>query len=147
MTHGAPLCVHCRVKPVRRRKGTTVDKRGPRIIDGIRWNWYCSPQCGGADLGVTNVLHPHFQAGSKALRLSAERRALARLMALCKGKMDEHQRVHVKDMVRAFMEERQAARLRGYSAAMLRLRRGASYRKANCQIHDMPYENCQMMHA
>lgn len=116
----APLCIGCHGRTVRRRVGGYVSKvRGPRIIDGIHWRWFCSKPCASAAMGRANMNNDNFKIASQAHRDKARLKALARLVVLCKASMDPDERIPVKRVVKAFMVERALAYSRGYSAGLL----------------------------
>lgn len=70
----APPCLQCD-RPVPPARPGGVSKRGPRLIDGITWRWFCSRQCSGVYSGRRNAasgllarnLFPAAEARYKAL--------------------------------------------------------------------------------
>ena len=49
-----PPCIQCG-KPVEPSKPYGAPKRGWRIIDGVKWRWFCSRACSGIESGKRNV--------------------------------------------------------------------------------------------
>lgn len=111
-----PLCEgpDCQ-KPVKRRvTGPSArSKRPPRIIDGIRWGWFCSARCAAR---ARNYSSEHMHSIAKQNHLRCQRRILARLVAACKDVIDENGKVDPKDMVRVMMLELRGAYQRQYQA-------------------------------
>ena len=111
-----PLCVFCNAKPV--RKSNHQGQRGWRVVDGKKWRWYCSRACAWREIGS--------RSWSKAVRANhekAEKRALGKLVALCKDVMDEEQRVPVKALARAWMLEQRRIYAHAYGIGVSRERR------------------------
>jgi hypothetical protein len=123
----APLCRQCGVRPVKPKKRSfPVEALGMRIIDGVRWAWYCSRQCNGQAVGELPQTPANARAASRANVLKAERRMLARLVAVCRDVMDDQQRVPLKALVRAAMAEGRRQYGRGFGAGVYAERRRQS---------------------
>lgn len=76
-----PPCLEC-ARPVdRARPAGTYGKRGPRLIDGVIWCWFCSRQCSGVFAGKRNaargLLHQNLMraAEGRYRALNAKRQA------------------------------------------------------------------------
>lgn len=121
-----PLCIapSC-LKPVTRNYNKKPDRRGVRTVDGVRWRWYCCSECAAREMGRENWRKPGFQIAAKAHREQRTARELAKLVALCKGLMDDQHRVDAREFVKVLMQEKAKEYLRGYSAGVMRARRAA----------------------
>jgi hypothetical protein len=119
----APLCVCCGVKSVHRSHGTRPGKRGWRMVEGVRWRWYCSRACAGAVHGRLTNRSPQFRAGQQAYRQQALQRRLARYIAICKDVMTPEGLVPLKSMVRVLAEVERTWHSRGWDAAMESMKR------------------------
>ena len=109
-----PPCIRCGT-PVKRAKGSWLPVRGHRIVDGVRWCWYCSRQCNGSN---KDRLTPDIRARiGRAHREMAERRTLKRIIEACKGAMDARGMVKAQTIARVWMEENRKAYSRGFTVA------------------------------
>lgn len=102
----APLCLHCRQRPVKRRYGALKPgSSGIRIIDDKKWRQFCSNRCASQARLGTQVGWDGVRAASHANRRYCQRRIVARLVAACKDMMDEQGKVDPRDFVKAMMRE------------------------------------------
>lgn len=123
----SPTCtaVGC-YNPVRRKTGTIVPKCGDRIVDGLRWGWFCSQRCAGLTTGQKNY---HLEAFKVSVRTRRERRIrseIHRVKVLCEGVMDNEERVSLVDAVKILMREKVREYNRGYKAGQYIGRRRAA---------------------
>lgn len=122
-----PPCLRCGT-PVKRAKGSWKPERGHRIVDGVRWCWYCSRKCNGSN---TARLSPEIRARiGRANHEASERRALKRIVALCQGAVDEHGMIAVKLLAKAWIIENRHAYARGFSVALLKWKRECQKKEA-----------------
>lgn len=103
----APLCSRagcCR--PVKRSWGqSNPSARGLRIVDGLRWRWFCSKRCASFERMAHVDGRQQCDAARRANIRRGEQRLLQRLVNLCKGARDANGKVDPKDMVKALMTE------------------------------------------
>jgi hypothetical protein len=122
-----PLCHHCRKKPVGRIYGTTrTYKRGPRVIDGTRWAWFCSKACAGAANAEVALRSPLRKARHTLWTQAAQRRCLQRLVVACRDVIDANGKVDPKDFVRMMMRELMVARCQAADTGRRQVRRALS---------------------
>lgn len=115
-----PLCVGCGVVPVQRKMGRKEPKRGPRVIDGVRWRWFCSRVCASRQMGQDNCRTQVFRMAEAKHRQQRERVVLGRLVKAVKPFVDDSGRVPASALVKAAMMELRIAYHRGYCAGVLR---------------------------
>lgn len=123
-----PLCIGCHQHYCKRRHGTAPCKRGDRMIDGKRWGWFCCRFCARRALGQSAYQSDRYVAAVQARQDEHARKALAEIVALCKGLMDENGKVEAKAMVKVFMQQRRRWKLTGYRNGFLMAER--RYRRA-----------------
>lgn len=80
-------------------------KFGARIVDGVRWHWFCGKACSGAEQGKIAA-----KGGWTAVAQAANRRkgrmvVLSRLVALTKPHVDADGRVDPKKLVEVMYRE------------------------------------------
>ncbi len=117
-----PICLKCST-PVKRMGGLgPYGTKGPRIVDGLRWRWYCCKSCAASDRTpsrdtMLKVARARVQAG--------QRRIMARLVAACKDHMDAQGKVDPRDFVKVMMRELQMQYQRQYQRGRFRDRKAA----------------------
>lgn len=80
-TVAAPLCDWCLERPVKPcRKAARPYLRGPRIINGVRYRWYCSSVCAGSATGRSNLRRPTVQAAIAQWRANSRRYRATRII-------------------------------------------------------------------
>lgn len=76
-----PLCIGCHARPVKRPVTRHEPKRGWRIVDGLRWCWYCSRACSCRVQGRRGVAdgraHRNFAASAQTKQQQAIQRRVA----------------------------------------------------------------------
>jgi hypothetical protein len=107
---------------VRRHFGTHQQKMGPRIIDGLKWCWFCSRACAMAS---RRYEFRSVGAAQTAHQRKAFDRLFQRLVTACREVMDAEQRVPIRAMVKVMMRELRMARSRGATEQWHRHRREA----------------------
>lgn len=106
----------------RKKPSMPTEKRGQRLVNGVRWAWFCSRQCNGQAVGYTDRSGERALAGTRANQAKARERALRRLIEACKSVADVEGRVPIKAIVKVLMTEGRRDYLRGYAAGLYRER-------------------------
>jgi hypothetical protein len=120
----APLCHHCQARPVARQFDTRVHKLPLRIVDGVRWRWFCSKLCAARHAALTSS--GRRRAGWNEWCHQSRRNTIDRLIEACRPHLDERGRVDPKDLIGVVMRELRDARARAAELARRRLRSEAA---------------------
>lgn len=119
-----PKCIGCREKPVKRAWGNQVHKElGPRMVDGIKWRWFCSWTCNGIYRGRVNTGKGLHHAARKRNIDKARQRMVDRLVKAVKPHMDEQGKVYAKDFVTMFIKEVRRERMNAATIRFLKRRK------------------------
>lgn len=109
-----PKCVGCTRKPVKRaRASEQLTQRGPRIVDGVRYRWFCSRTCGGADTCLAQMASPQFLAGRARHNATQRQARITRIVAICRAQMTADGFVPVKEAAKALAALERRAYARG----------------------------------
>jgi hypothetical protein len=117
----APPCLEC-PQPVKRAHGHTPPSRhyGVRVVDGIRWRWFCSTTCSAKNRIGLPMCHAQIVGLLRARQTRDAQKLLARLIEAAKADMDADGKVPIKAMVKVLAaeirRERQNAACRRYLA-------------------------------
>lgn len=118
-----PLCSYppCINTVTRWRAG--YPRRGPRVVDGVKWNWFCSRRCGGLD--AKGCMSRELRL--RGFRAYLKNKTTARLEAL-RAALEPFRAAYGDAAGRAmesFILDREAkAERRGYGRAVKRFERG-----------------------
>ncbi len=116
-----PLCIQCKKVQVQPATGS-MPRRGWRVVDGRRWNWFCGRRCAGVEC-QKHITH---EQRSKGYIAYSKKRAKARLDALIetlKAHTDSEGRVLAADLGKFILDRERAGYRRGYGVAVQRYKR------------------------
>jgi hypothetical protein len=94
-------------------------KRGWRVVDGIRWAWFCSKSCSSAD-ARSRMSPERMHHGHRMWRRRNLERRFGELVKTLRSAIDEHGKVEVKTLAKFIVDRERQAYRRG--ASMMRER-------------------------
>jgi hypothetical protein len=101
-----------------------MPKRGWRVIDGVRWAWFCSVICSAADARA-HMSPENRHRGHQAWRADCFRIRFEALIQELRHEMDADRRVAVDVLARFIVNRERDAYRRGAESMRQRLRRTA----------------------
>lgn len=106
-----PRCLECGASVKRQKPGRYVSEQfGLRIVDGLRWAWFCGQRCSGRYKGRHSDQTGNLLKAQRRMVANAERRVIERVVAALKPVMDAEGKAPVVAITKAVVAEYRRAR-------------------------------------